>query len=530
MQAMNPEFRPAQSPRREMFLELDAREVVVGPLQEGVRLVLGEKGGTIRRRGLLGALWGPNERQFNYDDVAVASDGASVQLGEEEGAVSLAGSGATLLARVADLLGAEPAQGLFAAPATGRTPMGIRVRGMALGSRKGLMVVPQGAWGRLPGTTVQMPVDRIGWAASKPGGLQVYAVDADGPFIRLSTTAEQFCESFALWMGHRAVVAAPSDSDVMSCLWLDDHGVLSRGLVHLEPADLRLESTTGPARSRQVPSNAVSVDQPAASSSCSRRVRVRILGFPHSLWMATEAAAARLLSHLDATRGLAWPGSFDLVPWKRVVGTWAALRIWIPGERELVVPDATVSATDAGLCVEANSAAVASAFPPGTHVRVEVLSDRAGLGFAATSARLAGSADTPSDQLLLVPSGEGPTPRSGRRSLFRAPAIEELAVVVTDPEQQVAWTGRLQDLSANGAGVSLDVGPGQVRSGVPVIAAILLGSGRRLRVRCETRHIRAGEPGTQRVGLRFLAPNERLKSHFQRESLRLQRQAARTDE
>ena len=521
---------PATEP---VLVELRARVVLFGPVHEGVVLSLHPYGVSVRRIGLLGVTLGPDHHYFAYKNLRTVDHGDHLFLTDatdETRTLTLSGSGASVLGQLLEILETDGEEQVFAASGHSSTRFGIQMNGVALGGATGLLFVPLGVFGLLTAATVRMSMDDIRWVQADDNGIQVHGAE-DGQQAVYLESKRPLAAGFAEWWLARQPLPEPTDAADLTCMWIDQQeGILSHGSLRLIPGGIALQSIEGPARLLRSSGLQLEMSDPTQRAGSTHRVRLRVKGVPHTLWLdAAEEGAARLSAHLSANVGVAWPSDFQASAWKGAAGGWEVIRLLVPGEGEVVVPGIKIDVGERGITlpVDAPIQLGAPPFDVGKRLRVELVNSRGGLSFTAIVAQLRTSGDIPTDapdrQILLVPTDLKPGRRPPRRSVFRALVSQDLRATVSIGEGD-RWTGRLLNLSSEGAGIELDADPTNLEEGSIVTAKLTLSSGERVRVHGEVRHHSALEEGSVALGLRFIGSSERLRTRFQRAALQLERE------
>ena len=481
------------------------------------------------RRHLAGA----GETLFAFRDVRRCPGADSVELwipGEAAARTTLSGKGARILSEVLAILDPAREVPVVGAHADGLSPVGLPIRGIALGGARGILLIPVGLVGLVPNASLTLPLETLDAALWSDGALRLEVSGELDPRVRLQGD-HLTPTSFGDWW---AAAAGPTgvDSDApLEVLWADDARVLSPAKLDLVDGGVVVRSTRGPDRGLRSAGLWLEASGSTDVAGGAVRVRLHVRGAAHTMWLRDGSPAARALRrHLAATRLSAWPEDFESGTWRRATGSWSAARVMVPGTDELVLRRPLVVSVSTGLvlcCAHVDGTRLRP-LPRGHRVKVELLDDRSGLRFTAIvldqSPRCVScggcEAETAGQVLALFPTGV-PERRTSRRARHRVEVPDTVPVQLRSDDPERGWCGHLHNLSAEGAGVVLE------GDGPPVGAVVELrlpvGLAGVASVRAELLHTTADGPTTVRLGLRFVHPTERVRALFQREVLRVER-------
>lgn len=516
---------PAPAQWRHLY-DLSAREAFLGPLAGAVRVALYDRGVGV------GA---DDEVFFAYQDVVGLPGGDRVELREPGTAQPrhvLTGKGARILHKLLGILDDARRVPVVGAHADGLSPVGLPIRGIALGGAKGIVLIPGGLVGLVPNASLRLSLASVDAAVWRDGGLRLEVSGDLDP--RVSIRGDHLTPTtFGDWWAAALGPPGSTEDAPLEVLWADDHEVLSPGRLELVDGGLVLRSTRGTERVLRSAGLWLEADARTTVAGGAVRMRLRVRGVTHRIWLrgGLEDAVA-LADHLSTCRLSAWPEDFDARTWRRCVGRWSAARVLVPGKDELVLRSPVVVSVPTGLvvCCERLHGTRQRPLPRGRRVKVELLDDRAGLGFtsivldqASRCLECGGCEDRNAGQVLaLFPIGE-PERRTSRRARHRIDVVDEVPVQLRQDSPRELWRGLLHNLSAEGAGVVLD-GPGPPLGSVVELRMPIDEAGV-VQVCAETLHTTPDGPDAVRLGLRFTYPTERVRSLFQREVLRFERRA-----
>lgn len=529
---------PAASTEWKHLYNLSAREALLGPLAGSVRIALYDRGVGVLHDGVLVRQDSGNEAFFAFQHVRGQPGGDAVELfvpGEASPRHILSGNGARILSKVLSILDDTRQVPMVGAQAEGLSPVGLSIRGIALGGAKGIVLIPRGLVGLVPNASLGLPLASLDSAVWHDSALRLEVSGDLDP--RVSIHDDHLNPTtFGDWWAAALGPSPESDDGPLEVLWADEERTLSPAQVELVEGGLVVRSTRGPARLLRSAGLWLEGNTGTPISGGGFRVRLRVRGEQHDLWFRGGRPAARAFTdHLASCRLSAWPEDFESQTWRRCVGRWTAARVLVPGRDELVLRSPIVVSVPTGLvlCCQRIESTRMRPLPRGRRVKVELLQDRAGLGFTsivldqAPSCLSCGGCDEQKagQVLALFPIGE-PERRTSRRARHRVDVVDVVDEVPVqlrhgDPEQR--WNGHLHNLSAEGAGVVL--GRSRPPLGTVVEVRMPVEEAGVVQVRAEMLHATPDGPDSVRLGLRFVYPTERVRSLFQREVLRFERRA-----
>ena len=514
------------------LLDIGGHEVILGPLQERLQVGIFDQGVVLRRKGFVGSTYGAYEAAYRYTQVQAAPSGSGVWISDprmERPAHHIVGSGGRLLRLILGLLDDERAGAVVAAPGSTTNRFGLLIRGMVVGGPSGILLVPNGLYGILPGGMLSLGLDEVAFAIDEGDSVVLHTTNPRLQALRL-VREDLSLQRFAEWWARmlRAAVPQGGSEQVLPVLWWEQSEKLQRGCVRLVSGGIRLESHDE--ANELASSGLLTFVLPSRDpASEPQSIRLQVRGREHELWMlGGDADRDALLRHLRRASHTAWPDDFDGGRWDACEGTWSSARIRAPGHAEVVLRSVRVDRTPMGLTVRHEHAPDVSLLAPQIRRRVllELIQPRRRLRMRVVHRGVVREcADKGSNEVFvhkLMPMGTGPEVLSSRRVFYRVEASIPVIVQLFDPARSRPIRSELVDLSATG--IRVRVFEPYAPSEELIQVRIASGAHRKLKLQGEILHATRTQAGTD-VGIRFAKMNENVRAVVQREVLRLEREA-----
>ena len=438
----------------------------------------------------------------------------------ERPAHHIVGSAGRMLKLILGILDPERRGRVVAAPGSATTRFGLLIRGMVVGGPNGILLIPDGLFGLLPGGLLRLGLEQIDFVSEDGDAVVVRTTNPNVNAMRLVREGLSV-PRFGVWWARMVMDggAVEGSSRVLPVLWWEQSAKLQRGLVRLVSGGIRVESLDE--GSVLACSGLVTFVLPAGDAYPEGGVvRVQVRGREHTFWMlGGDEHHDALLGHLQACMHTAWPDDFDGGKWDACEGSWASARIQAPGQAEVVVRNIRVERTNLGLAVRHEQRPDVSLLAPQVRKRVfvELVQPRRRIRMRVIHRgvrREVVERDEPESYChTLLPLGPGPEVLSSRRAYYRVSHIPRDGLF--DAARSRPVRSELVDLSATGMRVRVYEAymPSemlQVRIAGPIESSSF---GPRYSA---TR----SKDGTD-IGLRFAKLNENVRTVVQREVLRL---------
>ncbi|HCH67001.1 MAG: hypothetical protein CL927_06930 [Deltaproteobacteria bacterium] len=514
------------------LMDMGGHEVIMGPLQERLQVSFFDHGVILRRKGFVGSTYGAYEASYAYSQVQEAPSGGGVWISDprmERPAHHIVGSGGRLLRLILGLLDDDRSGGVVAAPGSATTRFGLLIRGMVVGGPHGILLVPNGLYGLLPGGLLRLDLDEVASVLDEGDALVLHTTSSRLNTLRLMRD-DLSMPRFATWWARMIRGAAPemSPGQVLPVLWWQQSEKLQQGCVRLVNGGIRLESDDE--TSELASSGLLTFLLPSRDTGTHQHtIRMQVRGREHELWMlGGDDHKDVLLRHLREVSHTAWPDDFDGGKWDACDGSWSSARIREPGKAEIVLRSVRVERTAMGLLVRHEHAPDVSLLAPQIRRRIflELIQPRRRLRMRVVHRgvrREREDRDSPeSFSHKLMPLGSGPEVLSSRRVYYRVEASTPVIVQLFDPARSRPIRSELVDLSATG--IRVRVFEAYTPSEDLIQVRIASGAHRKLKLQGEILHASRHQAGTD-VGIRFAKLNENVRSVIQREVLRLEREA-----
>ena len=513
-------------------MDVVGHEVILGPLQERVKVSFFDRGIVLARDGLAGSIFGAYEAGYRYEQVHQAGSGGGVLVHDskmERPAHHIVGSAGRMLKLILGILDPERRGRVVAAPGSATTRFGLLIRGMVVGGPNGILLIPDGLFGLLPGGLLRLGLEQIDFVSEDGDAVVVRTTNPNVNAMRLVREGLSV-PRFGVWWARMVMDggAVEGSSRVLPVLWWEQSAKLQRGLVRLVSGGIRVESLDE--GSVLACSGLVTFVLPAGDADPEGGVvRVQVRGREHTFWMlGGDEHHDALLGHLQACMHTAWPDDFDGGKWDACEGSRASARIQAPGQAEVVVRNIRVERTNLGLAVRHEQRPDVSLLAPQVRKRVfvELVQPRRRIRMRVIHRgvrREVVERDEPESYChTLLPLGPGPEVLSSRRAYYRVEATFPVIVQLFDAARSRPVRSELVDLSATGMRVR--VYEAYMPSEEMLQVRIAAGAHRKLKLRAEVLHATRSKDGTD-IGLRFAKLNENVRTVVQREVLRLEREA-----
>jgi hypothetical protein len=514
-------------------MEVGGFEVIMGPLQERVEVRLFDRGIVLSRSGMTRSVYGTYEETYRFSEMQAADDGKGVWVSDETGARParhVVGGAGRLLQKILGLLDPDCEQAIVAKPGHTITRFGLLVRGMVVGGPGGILLVPDGLYGLLPGGLIHVGMEDVERVERESEHIAVHTTS--GRCRRLFLEADdlslfQFAGWWARMLDTTCERGGPSES--LPAVWVEQSGRIWRGQVDLVDGGIHLASACGTAElsSSGLMTHIVPPEGAAADDGW---IRLQVRGQVHRLWLHGGAGhREQLIAHLAAHVHTSWRDDFDGQNWSECAGTWASVRVTSPGDTEVVLRNVRIEVSTMGLVLRHDQPPEVSllASQVRRQVLVQLVRPRKRLRMRVIHrgvVREITSGETPHMcfRHALLPLRPHPELLPTRRAYFRVAAEEPILVELLLSSQKRPVRGEMIDLSATGTRIRLFE---PFEPPAEMVRVRFPGSDHRmLQLRGEVLHSTEKKEHTE-VGIRFAKLNEKVRTRVQREVLRLEREA-----